>query len=197
MQRVIGLTGGIGSGKSTAAAILGQLGASVIDADDVSRSLTGPEGAALEAIREAFGEAMAPQAQGLDRQAMRERAFRDEATRHRLEAILHPAIAAEIERQMSRAHGAYTLLVVPLFFETGRYRQRAERVVVVDCSESLQVARACARSSLNAQDVRAIMAAQWPRWRRLQAADHVLWNGGELASLEAQCHQLHQSLAGN
>jgi len=196
VTRVIGLTGGIGSGKSTAADMLGRLGGAVIDADDLSRALTAPHGGALEAIRAAFGAAMAPPGQGLDRRAMRERIFRDDEARRRLEAILHPAIAAEIDRRLPEARGAYVLLVVPLLFETGRYRQRVDRVVVVDCSEALQVARAAARSSLNPHEVRAIMSAQWPRWRRLQAADHVLWNGAGLASLEAQCRQLHETLAG-
>lgn len=194
MSRVIGLTGGIGSGKSTAADILGGLGATLIDADEISRALTGPGGAALPAIRAAFGNEMAPEATGVDRRALRQQVFEDAAARHRLEAIVHPAIAAEISRQIEAASGCYTVLVVPLFFESGRYRQKVERVVVVDCSEALQVARASARSSLNAQEVRAIMAAQWPRWRRLQAADEVLWNGGDRLWLDAQCRRLHERL---
>lgn len=194
MIPVVGLTGGIGSGKSTAAGFLAELGASVVDADDVSRELTAEGGAALPALREAFGEVLVPDGGALDRAAMRSLAFADDRERARLEAILHPMIREETSRRLRAATGPYAVLVVPLLFETGFRAGRLDRVVVVDLDESLQVRRAAARSRLTDDAVRAIMAAQWPRWRRLQAADDVLWNGGAPGELQAQCARLHERL---
>jgi dephospho-CoA kinase len=194
VKRVFGLTGGIGSGKSTAAGMLAQLGASVLDADDVSRSLTAAGGAALPAIREAFGNAVAPPDKPLDRAAMRSLVFADLAARVRLEAILHPLVREALSRHAATAQGAYALLVVPLLFESRGYAGRIARAIVVDCSERVQVARTVARSGMPAADVQAIMAAQWPRWRRLQAADDVLWNGGDREGLARQCEALHARL---
>lgn len=196
MRRAIGLTGGIGSGKSTAAAMLAELGAAVIDADEISRALTAAEGAALPALRAAFGERIVPVNGALDRAAMRALAFSDPAARARLEAILHPLIRQESARRLDAATGPYALLVVPLLFESGSWAGRLERVVVVDLDEELQVRRTVARSALTPAEVRAIMAAQWPRWRRLQAADDVLWNGGEPGELREQCGRLHARLVG-
>jgi dephospho-CoA kinase len=195
VTRVIGLTGGIGSGKSTAAAILAGMGADVVDADEISRQLTAPGGAALPALREAFGRRFVAQDGALDRAAMRALAFSDPAARARLEAILHPLIREETQRRLAAATGAYALLVVPLLFESGSWAGRVERVVVVDLDEALQVRRTAGRSRLAESEVRAIMATQWPRWRRLQAADEVLWNGGGLEELRAQCERLHARLA--
>ncbi len=193
-MRRIGLTGGIGSGKSTAARFLADRGAAVIDTDEISRDLTGAGGEALPALREAFGEGLVPRDGALDRGAMRALAFTDAAARARLEAILHPRIREEAGRRIAAAAGPYAVVVVPLLFESGAWAGTLERIVVVDCSEALQVERAVARSGLAAEEVRAIMAAQWPRWRRLQAADEVLWNGGDRAALEAQCGRLHARL---
>lgn len=195
MTRVIGLTGGIGSGKSTAAAILAGMGADVVDADEISRQLTAPGGAALPALREAFGRRFVAQDGALDRAAMRTLAFSDPAARARLEAILHPLIRDETRRRLAEATGAYALLVVPLLFESGSWAGRVERVVVVDLDEALQVRRTVGRSRLAESEARAIMATQWPRWRRLQAADEVLWNGGGLEELRSQCERLHARLA--
>jgi len=195
VTRVIGLTGGIGSGKSTAAAILAGMGADVVDADEISRQLTAPGGAALPALREAFGRRFIAQDGALDRAAMRALAFSDPAARARLEAILHPLIREETQRRLAAATGAYALLVVPLLFESGSWAGRVERVVVVDLDEALQVRRTVGRSRLAESEVRAIMATQWPRWRRLQAADEVLWNGGGLEELRWQCERLHARLA--
>lgn len=194
MIATVGLTGGIGSGKSTAAACLAELGASVIDADEISRELTGEGGAALPALREAFGEALVPGGGALDRPAMRALAFTDPAARARLESILHPMIREESSRRLAAATGPYAVLVVPLLLETGFSAARIDRLVVVDLDEALQVRRAGARSRLSDDEVRAIMATQWPRWRRLQAADDVLWNGGEPGELRAQCVRLHERL---
>ena len=193
-MRRIGLTGGIGSGKSTAARFLADRGAAVIDVDDISRSLTGEGGGALPALREAFGVALVPRDGALDRRAMRALAFTDAAARARLEAILHPRIREETRVRIAAATGPYAVIVVPLLFETGSWAGALEGIVVVDCSEALQVERTVARSGLAPEEVRRIMAAQWPRWRRLQAADAVLWNGGDAAALEAQCERLHARL---
>ncbi len=191
MTYVVGLTGGIGSGKTTVAERLEALGASVIDTDRIARSLTGPGGAAMAAVRDAFGAEYVDPSGALDRAAMRARAFGDQAARARLESILHPMIRAHSDREIARAHGPYALLVVPLLFETGGYAGRVQRVAVVDCDEHLQLRRTMARSRLDAQTVRRIMGAQWPRWRRLQMADDVVWNGGDAAALEPQCGALH------
>ncbi len=194
MTCVVGLTGGIGSGKSTAAELLRERGAAVVDADEVSREITAAGGAALPALREAFGPALVPPEGPPDRAGLRRLAFDDPAARRRLEAILHPLIRAICDERLAAAQGPYALLVVPLLFESGRYAGRVSRVVAVDCSEALQVARTVSRSGLGEGEVRAIMAAQWPRWRRLQCADEVLWNGGDLAALAGQCERLHGRL---
>ena len=205
MTFTVGLTGGIGSGKTTVARRLAALGAAVVDTDEISRELTGAGGAAMAALREAFGERFVSAEGALDRAAMRALAFEDPRARARLEAILHPAIRAEAERALAAARGPYAVLVVPLLFETsglpgqGGLRSRVDRTLVVDCPEEAQVERTARRSGLASADVRAIMDAQWPRWRRLQAADDVVWNGGEAAALDAQCEALdarYRALAG-
>lgn len=187
----IGLTGGIGSGKSTVAAHLERLGASVVDTDEVSRALTAAGGAAIERVRAEFGARYIGADGALDRAAMRELVFEDPLARARLESILHPAIRAATDDALARASGAYALVVVPLLFETRGYADRVARTLVVDCPEELQVARTAARSALDPGAVRAIMRAQWPRWRRLQAADDTIWNGGDEAALDPQCARLH------
>lgn len=194
MKRVVGLTGGIGSGKSTVAGRLARLGASVIDADEISRSLTGPLGGAIPALRSAFGaHAIGPDG-ALDRKAMRELAFSDPGARARLEAILHPLIRAASDRAQAEAPGPYVVLVVPLLFETGG-QARAWRTLVVDASEAVQLERVMQRSSLPEAEVRSIMATQWPRWRRLQLADDVVCNAGAETALDPQCERLHAMYA--
>lgn len=187
----IGLTGGIGSGKSTVAAHLQRLGAHVVDTDDISRTLTGAGGAAIERLRAEFGARYIGADGALDRPAMRELVFEDPQARARLESILHPAIRAATDAALASASGDYALVVVPLLFETRGYAGRVARTLAVDCPEEIQVARTAARSGLDPEGVRAIMRAQWPRWRRLQAADDTVWNGGEPAALEPQCARLH------
>jgi len=189
----IGLTGGIGSGKSTVAAHLARLGATVVDSDEISRALTAAGGAAIPGLRGAFGAEFFDSRGALDRAAMRDLVFGDAAARLRLESILHPAIRKVCDEALSRAHGPYAVLVVPLLFETRGREERVARTLVVDCSEALQVSRTAARSGLEPAQVRAIMAAQWPRWRRLQVATDVVWNGGAEAELAAQCERLHRS----
>jgi dephospho-CoA kinase len=183
----IGLTGGIGSGKTTVAARFAALGASVVDTDAISRSLTGVGGALLEELRAAFGAAMFGKDGALDRGAMRDLVFEDALARRRLEAILHPAIRAAADRALAEAKGAYAMIVVPLLFETRGYPDRVGRTLVVDCAEELQVARTMARSGLTREAVGRVML-----WRRLQVADDVVWNGGGEASLAPQCERLHR-----
>jgi dephospho-CoA kinase len=196
LKRAVGLTGGIGSGKSTVAAHFVRLGAGLVDTDAIARELTAPGGGAIAAIAQAFGRGFLTPEGALDRAAMRRRAFEDPAARARLEAILHPAIRAEADAALERAPGPYALIDVPLLFETRGYAGRLWRTLVVDCPEALQVARVRARSGLAEAEVRAIMAAQWPRWRRLQMADDVVWNGGDEAGLAPQCARLHALYAG-
>jgi len=188
----IGLTGGIGSGKTTVASRLEGLGASVVDTDEISRGLTGPGGDAMEKLRDAFGARYVGTDGALDRAAMRDLVFEDPAARAKLESILHPAIRAASDRALAEAGGPYALVVVPLLFETGGYAGRVTRTLVVDCPEELQVSRTVARSGLAPEAVRAIMRAQWARWRRLQLADDVVWNGGDAAGLASQCEKLHR-----
>ena len=194
---VVGLTGGIGSGKSTVAARLEARGACLVDTDEISRHLTGPAGEAMAAVKAAFGERFVTVDGALDRPAMRALAFEDAGARARLEAILHPAIRARADALLAAARGPYAIVAVPLLFETRGYLDRVARVLVVDCPEPLQVERVAARSGLGADEVRRIMASQWPRWRRLQMADDVVWNGGDMASLEAQCERIHLFYVGN
>lgn len=191
----IGLTGGIGSGKTTVADRLAGLGATLVDTDAIARSLTGAGGSAVDAVREAFGAGFIAADGALDRIAMRDLVFEDPRARAKLESILHPAIRAAADRALATASGAYAVLVVPLLFETGGYRDRVARTLVVDCAEHLQVERTARRSGLAAEQVRRIMGAQWPRWRRLQMADDTVWNGAGEDALDPQCERLHRLYA--
>ena len=195
---LIGLTGGIGSGKSTVATMLAERGAAVIDADAISRATTATGGAALPAIAEAFGPALIGSDGALDRAAMRELVFRDATARQRLETIIHPLVAHETERQTQQALAAgHPVLVfdVPLLVESGaRWRSRVDRVWVVDCDPATQIERVMARNQLAREQVEQILAAQSPRAQRLAAADTVLFNGAG-TTLEALRAQVHAALA--
>ena len=192
MTFIVGLTGGIGSGKSAAATLFEQLGATVVDTDAIAHALTAPGGAAIEPIRAAFGDEVIDARGALDRAAMRRKVFADASAKARLEGILHPMIRAEADRRSAAARSAYVVLVVPLLVESGGYRSRVQRVAVVDCPEEMQVARVMARSGLSAEEARAIMAAQVDRQARLAVADDVIDNGGELAALRPQVEALHR-----
>lgn len=192
MTFIVGLTGGIGSGKSAAASLFEALGAAVVDTDAIAHELTAPGGDAIAPIRAAFGEEVIDARGALDRAAMRRKVFADEQAKAHLEAILHPMIRAEADRRSAAAQAPYVVLVVPLLVESGGYRSRVQRVAVVDCPEEVQVARAMARSGLSAEEARAIMAAQAGRRERLAAADDVIDNGGELAALRPQVEALHR-----
>jgi dephospho-CoA kinase len=190
---VVGLTGGIGSGKSAAAEHFAALGAGIIDTDLIAHQLTARGGLALPALEAAFGPQVIAADRALDRAAMRTRVFADPAARLRLEAILHPLIRAECEARVAALGTAsYAMLVVPLLVESGAYRRRCRRVCVVDCPEALQVERVSRRSGLPEAEVRAIMAAQASRQDRLAAADDVIDNSGDLASLHRQVEVMHQ-----
>ena len=193
---VIGLTGGIGSGKSTVAARFAAMGAALVDTDEISRSITAAGGAAIPGLREAFGPEYIGPDGALNRAAMRELVFEDAAARTRLESILHPAIRVASDEALAKARGDYVVLVVPLLFETRGYLDRIARSLVVDCPEELQVERTVARSGLEPGGVKAIMRSQWPRWRRLQVASDVVWNGGREPELDTQCERLHRCYAG-
>lgn len=173
----IGLTGGIGSGKSTVAALLVQCGATLIDTDAIARQLSQPGGAAIGAIRRAFGADFIDASGALDRARMRALAFSDPAAKLRLEAILHPLIGTETERQAEAAHAAPAIVFdVPLLVESGRWRARVDRVLVVDCGEATQVRRVLARSGWTAATVQAVMAQQASRAQRRACADAVICN---------------------
>ena len=192
MAFVVGLTGGIGSGKSRAADAFAALGAEVVDTDAIAHQLTAPGGAALGAILEAFGPDALDANGAMDRSRMRERVFRDPPARQRLESILHPMIRIESHRRVATATAPYVVLVVPLLVESPGYRDRVQRVLVVDCPEEQQVERVGARSNLAPAEVRRIIAAQVPRARRLAAADDVIDNSGGIEALEAQVLDLHR-----
>lgn len=190
---IVGLTGGIGSGKSSAGHRFAELGATVVDVDAIAHQLTAAHGAAMAAIAAEFGPDVVTAEGALDRAIMRQKVFADPGARSRLEAILHPMIRAESQRQCQAATTApYVILMVPLLLETGGYRDRAQRIAVVDCSEATQVSRTMARSHLSEDEVRRIMAAQVSRSTRLAAAADVIDNDGDLAHLQRQVDQLHQ-----
>jgi dephospho-CoA kinase len=177
----IGLTGGIGSGKSTVLAMLQELGAAAIDADAISRATTAAGGAAIPRIAQQFGPGFIDAAGALDRDRMRERAYAHPESRRELEQIIHPLVGEEIARQVDAATAAGSRCIVfdiPLLVESGRWRRQLDRVLVVDCAPQTQVERVVARSGLAPDAVRAIIAAQAPRALRLAAADLVICNEG-------------------
>jgi dephospho-CoA kinase len=193
MPFCVGLTGGIGSGKTTVAEMFRRLGADIIDTDAISHGLTRAGAPGHQAILRAFGPEYALGDGSLDRARLRALVFADAAARSKLEAILHPMIRAQAVSALAHAHGPYVLLVVPLLIETGAYRDLIQRILVVDCSEEEQLRRTMARSGLGADEVRAIMAAQSSRAQRLAAADDVLVNSADTADLERQVARLdHQ-----
>lgn len=192
---VVGLTGGIGSGKSAAASAFTALGAAMVDTDAIAHELTGPEGEAMAAIAAAFGTDVIRPDGGLDRAAMRQRVFADPAERARLEAILHPLIRRLSDERVHAALDAgapYVILAVPLLVESASYRERVHRVAVVDCSEDTQVQRVMARSGMSESQVRAIMAAQADRAQRLAVADDVIDNSGDLDALTEKVSELDE-----
>ena len=187
----VGLTGGIGSGKSSVARAFEQRGIAVVDADALAHGLTQPGGLAMPAIRAAFGDDFVDARGAMDRARMRALVFADATAKARLEGILHPLIRAETLRLAGAATSPYIILMIPLLIESGVARSRCDRVLVVDCPEDEQVRRVMARSGLGADEVRAIMATQATRAQRLAAADDVLDNGGAPEAIEPQVERLH------
>ena len=192
MRFQLGLTGGIGSGKSTVAGMLAERGAAIIDADAISRATTAVGGAAMDAVRAQFGPEFVAADGSLDRARMRDLVFQDPTARQRLEAIVHPLVAAETERraQVAQDQGKRWLVFdVPLLAESARWRDRVDKVLVVDCSPETQVHRVVARNGLGPDEVRRIIAAQTSREKRLAIADWVIVNEG--LSLDELRHQVN------
>ncbi|BDT57769.1 dephospho-CoA kinase [Massilia varians] len=187
----VGLTGGIGCGKSTVADMFAALGAAVIDTDQIAHALTAPHGAAMPALIAEFGPEFATPEGALDRAKMRALVFSDATARARLEAILHPRIRDATAAAASIATGDYVIFVVPLLIESGTWRERVSRVLAIDCPEELQVARVMARSGITEAQVRAIMAAQVSREQRRAAADDIILNDDGLDALRPQVEILH------
>lgn len=193
MSLVVGLTGGIGSGKSAAADAFAELGARIVDTDVIAHELTGTAGAAIPEIARLFGRAFIDASGAMDRKRMRDLVFSDAEEKQRLEALLHPMIRAESQRRIESAKGPYVVHVVPLLVESPDYRARVDRVLVVDCPEALQVARVRQRSGLPEGEIRRIIASQIQREKRLAAADDVIDNSGSVAALQQRVRQLHEN----
>jgi dephospho-CoA kinase len=189
----VGLTGGIGSGKSTVADLFAAQGAALVDTDLIAHQLTAPKGLAIPHIRTMFGDDYLTAEGAMDRQKMRAAVFADPASKAKLEAILHPLIRTESERAASEAPGPYVMIVVPLLVESGVWQQRVSRVLVVDCPEEVQIRRVMQRNGFSEEQVRAIMATQAPRAERLAVADDVILNDGhDPSGLVAQVSTLHR-----
>lgn len=188
----VGLTGGIGCGKSSAATIFRELGAAVVDTDEIAHELTRSGGAALPAVAARFGADYIMADGALDRAKMRQLVFARPEAKAQLESILHPLIRKEAHARVLAARTPYVVLVVPLLIETGAYTALVRRVLVVDCDEALQIERAAKRSGMTADEVQAIMATQISRHGRLAAADDILVNDSDLESLRRRALALHQ-----
>ena len=191
MVYCVGMTGGIGCGKTTVAQLFAELGAAIIDTDDISRALTGKNGAAMSAIRTTFGVEFVDADGALRRAKMRQLVFAEPAEKNRLEAILHPLIHAQVVTMLAQVRAAYCMLVVPLLLETRQYLPLLNRVLVVDCPEADQITRTMTRSKLDEREVRAIMRNQLTRVDRLKQADDVLPNAGSLIALQGAVKNLH------
>lgn len=191
----IGLTGGIGSGKSTFGALLQKRGAALVDSDQIARQVTGPEGAAIAAIAQRFGPEFVDDTGALDRGRMRELAYSAPDARTALEAIVHPLVSLHSSQQAQAAEDAGTRVIVfdvPLLVESGRWVQRLDAVIVIDCPPAVQIQRVMSRSGLNQSTVEAILAAQSPRNIRRASADIVVHNGDNctLADLQKMAEQV-------
>ena len=193
---VVGLTGGIGSGKSAAADEFAKLGATVVDTDAIARELTEKGGAAIAHIEKLFGPDFIEKSGAMDRKRMRDHVFADPAAKRALESLLHPLIREESARRIAAAEreksGPYVVHVVPLLIESPDYRRRVDRVLVVDAPEEAQVERVRLRSALSDSEVRAIMRTQLSRAERRAAADDVIDNAGNRDALRRQVAALHQ-----
>ncbi|MFZ4528512.1 MAG: dephospho-CoA kinase [Undibacterium curvum] len=189
----LGLTGGIGSGKTTIANAFQALGASLIDTDLIAHALTRNDGLAIPQIREEFGDQAISEDGSMDRARMRALVFNDSAAKLRLEAILHPLIRSQTEQAAASATGDYLIFVVPLLIESGNWKQRVDRILVVDCAEEIQITRVMQRNQLSREQVLAIMRNQASRQERLAAADDVILNQDGLHLIKPQILALHQT----
>jgi dephospho-CoA kinase len=191
---IIGLTGGIGAGKSAAAEEFARLGATVVDTDAIAHELSGPGGAAMPAIRALFGDDFVLPSGAMDRSKVRARVFADPQARRALEAVLHPMIRKLSRERIAAADGPYVVHVVPLLIESPDYRLRVDRVLVIDASPDVQLDRVRARG-LSDEQAKAIIASQAPREGRLAAADDIITNNGTLDALRQQVATLHSRYA--
>ena len=187
----IGLTGGIGSGKSTVANLFAGHGVAVIDTDVIAHQLTAAGGVAMKAIAAQFGTAYVTADGAMDRARMRDRVFAEPGAKRALEAILHPLIGTELERAAAHAEGPYLMFAVPLLVESGRWRERVARILVVDCPESVQIERVRQRNGFDVAQIHAILATQASRAQRRAAADDVIDNTGDFAALTDAVAHLH------
>ncbi|TAL97230.1 MAG: dephospho-CoA kinase [Paraburkholderia sp.] len=196
----VGITGGIGSGKSTVADLFAACGVSLVDTDVIAHRITAPGGIAMPSIAKAFGPSFVAQDGSLDRARMRALVFSDDTARSRLEAITHPLIRAETERERNEARGPYLMVVVPLLVESGSWKTRVDRVLVVDCAVETQIARVMRRNAFTRDQVLAIIARQATREARLAAADDVVVNDDvsiEALSMDVDAlHRQYVALAG-
>jgi len=188
---VVALTGGVGSGKSSVAALLNGIGVPVIDADAISHTLTAPGSPVLDLIAEAFGARFIDADGYLDRAAVRTLVFSDTSARARLESILHPRVVSEMQRRLGALSAPYVVLEIPLLFEAGQ-TALADRILVVDLPESEQIRRVRRRSGLDVAEIRRIIDSQAPRSRRLEGADDIIDNSGDPQVLEEQVNRLHR-----
>jgi dephospho-CoA kinase len=188
----IGLTGGIASGKSTVTQRFGELGVPVIDADVASRSVVEPGKPGLTQVVQRFGREVLDATGHLDRPALRALIFNDPSSRRALDAILHPLIRAEMEREAAHVQGPYVVMAIPLLVEGGNAHKRVDRVLVVDVDEALQIQRLQLRDGTSPEQARAILASQASRAARLGEADDVLLNTGSVAELRQAVDRLHE-----
>ncbi len=188
---VVGLTGGIGSGKSAVSEHFARLGVPVIDTDIIARDLVKPGSTVLSAIRAGFGDTVLHADGELDRAALRRRVFSEPAARRTLESLLHPRIRQEVARQLAALAAPYAIVAVPLLVETGGWRDVVQRVLVVDCPEAIRIERVMARSGLGRDEVQAIVDAQASDAARRAAADDVIDNAGSPQALDAAVAGLH------
>ncbi len=187
----VGLTGGIGSGKSTIASLFVMRGVPVIDTDEIARSLMEPGQESFGEIVRAFGETILDENRRIDRNRLRERVFDNADERRRLEAILHPRIRALVRNKLAAVEAPYVIVVVPLLIESG-FTDLVDRVLVVDAMENVQIQRTTTRSGLSEPEIRKIMSAQASRAQRLQLANEVIENNGDRKQLEAEVERMHQ-----
>jgi len=191
MPLIIGLTGGIGSGKTSTTKFFTAEGIAIIDTDVIAHEFTKPQGVAIPSIQKSFGKDFITADGELDRKKMRNLIFSDFDSKKQLEEILHPLIQTEVMSRIEIASSPYIIIVVPLLLETGSYSEAVTRILVIDCNEECQITRTVSRGELNEQEVRAIMATQVSRQKRLNQADDVIVNNADMPHLQRQVKIQH------